>query len=159
MRYALIMGRSHTLLIVQSYRNDKMSIKKLSTRHMQIMSALVEGFKPCEVSLEFGITESRLSVLRATALWKSKEEELTNQSLSDSLLRINSLRGSAVDALEDCLDSEDDRVKLASARDILDRTGIKAGAELSLQGDTSINLYIPNGWNNKEQSEEATSEA
>jgi hypothetical protein len=129
-----------------------MSIKKLTTRHMQIMIALVEGSKPCDVSVEFGITESRLSVLRATALWKSKEEELTKQSLADSLMRINSLRGSAVDALENCLESEDDRVKLASARDILDRTGIKAGAELDITGDTSINLYIPNGWNNKEQS-------
>ena len=129
-----------------------MSIKKLSTRHMNIMMALVEGSRPCEVCLEFGITESRLSVLRATALWKSKEEELTNQSLADSLLRINSLRGSAVDALEDCLVSEDDRVKLASARDILDRTGIKAGAELAISGDTNINLYIPKGWNNNEDS-------
>lgn len=128
-----------------------MSIGKLTTRHMKIMMALVEGSRPCEVCEEFGITESRLSVLRATALWKSKEEELTNQSLADSLLRINSLRGSAVDALEDCLKSEDDRVKLASARDILDRTGIKAGAELTVSGDTSINLYIPKGWNNSEQ--------
>ena len=151
------MGRSHAL---RSYNPNRLiEMKKLTSRHMQIMISLVEGSRPCEVAREFGITESRLSVLRATALWKSKEEELTNQSLSDSLLRINSLRGSAVDALSDCLESEDDRVKLASARDILDRTGIKAGAELSLQGDTSINLYIPNGWNNKEQGKEATSEA
>lgn len=127
-------------------------MKKLTSRHMQIMMALVEGQKPSEVCKEFGFTDSRLSVIRATALWKSKEEELTNQSLQDSLLRINSLRGSAVDALEDCLDSEDDRVRLASARDILDRTGIKAGAELAVSGDTNINLYIPKGWNNNENS-------
>ena len=133
-----------------------MSIKKLTTRHMSIMMALVEGSRPCEVCLDYGITDSRLSVLRATALWKSKEEELRNNALQDSLMRIESLRGRAVDAMEDCLVSGDEKVKLASARDILDRTGIKAGSELAIQGDTSINLYVPNNWNNNEQGGEVS---
>lgn len=133
-----------------------MSIKELTSRHEAIMQALViEGRTPRDICQEFGFTESRLSILRSSPLWKESEgrlrQELKSEKVQKALSRMESLTENAVDALEDCVNDEsDNRLRLLSAKEILDRVGV--GSALSNQATftPSINLYIPPNWNNKE---------
>ena len=142
-------GEEEEIAFVQFKRETKMSIKKLTSRHrLMIIALAVEGLTPNEVCEKFEFTASRLSVLRSSPLWKAEEDKLQQESLRDSKMRIASLRERAIGALGECVESIDERIKLASARDILDRTGVKAGQEIDFSGaDQTINLYVPPNWN------------
>lgn len=117
-----------------------------------ITALAVEGHTPNEVCTIYGITASRLSVLRSSPIWQDEENKLQQDSLRDSKMRIASLREKAIGALDHCVGSVDEKIMLASARDILDRTGVKAGQEIDFTGaDQTINLYVPENWNVKEE--------
>lgn len=92
---------------------------------------------------EFCITPSRLSVLRASPLWRSAEADMRRRLRDDTTRRLESLRTGAVEALADTVArGNQPTVRLQSAREILDRTS---------EGDASvakptIQLYVPPGW-------------
>lgn len=127
-------------------------LKKLSPRHMDIIRRLIVGETPGEISLELGMSQSRLSILQADPLFNLKLSEMQdemNERFIDSRVK-------AMDILEDAAvhaaridvhastgvveriipgeDGEPDRVEyenvpvalqMKSAWDILDRTGNK----------------------------------
>ena len=125
------------------------TIIKLTHRHRMLMRAMVlDGMKISEVATEFNITRDRLTTLRNTPLWKAEEEGMRKEALSLEKIRMESLAGKAVDALEDGLDDNDPRIRLSSAKETLDRIGMGTNdKEDTASQQTQINLYIPDSFN------------
>lgn len=132
-----------------------MSLKELSTRHHAILNRLViDGATPREVAGEFDMEESRLSVIRSSPLWKREEgrlrAELRSQKIDVAVRRLEGLVPDAVDALDECVNQEaDPRLRLQSAKEILDRVGV-GNSSITSEFKPVIQLYIPQHWNNKE---------
>ena len=124
-----------------------MSIQHISSRHEAIMLSLLSGTRPGDICETFGLTPSHLSILRSSNLWKQKESELKQELLKNHAARLDSLREKAISALDECVMSIDEGIKLKSAREILDRTGLIAGFRLEGTVSPTINMYIPPGWN------------
>ncbi len=118
----------------------------VKNRHRVMMECLVlEGLTPREVSKRFDISESRLSVLRKSALWQIEEENLKKDHLKDYQYRLASLIPKAIDALEESVVSHitvgkgvnekqvynDPRVRISAAREILGRSGLAENVEIS----------------------------
>lgn len=121
---------------LRSHKGAIMSIKSTTNKHRLMMEALVlEGMTPREVSKRFGITESRLSILRKSPLWVIEEKQLRDDHLASYRGRMSSLIPQALQALEDTVAPENDpRVRLASAREILGRGGL--GESVSVEHTT-----------------------
>ena len=124
-----------------------MSLKKLSSRHHAIMRRLVlGGYTQKEAAQEFDISESRLSVLRHDPLWIDEEQRMRKDAYGSHKAELEGLRGKAIDALAECVESDYQPVKLKSATDILDRTGLIGGLKVDMDVKPTIKLYIPPGW-------------
>lgn len=118
-------------------------LDELSARHEAMLLRLVSGATPGEVCNEFGFTPSRLSVLRASPLWREAEALLRERIRNDAALRLEALRGGAVEALADTVRPGNvATVRLQSAREILDRTGLM---DQTVQRPV-IQLYVPPSW-------------
>lgn len=132
-----------------------MSIDNLTARHVAMIERLViDGCQAKVVCEEFDITPSRLSVLRASPMWRIEEDKLRGQLRSEkvdkALRRMEDLVPAAVDAYADTvIDERDPRLRLQSAKEILDRVGVGRGEERE-KFTPVINLYIPQHWNNNE---------
>lgn len=137
-----------------------MSIEQLTSRHLAMLERLViDGVQAKDVCVEFDITPSRLSVLRASPMWRIEEDKLRTQLRSEkvnkALSRLEDLVPLAVDAYEDTvIDERDPRLRLQSAKEILDRVGV--GKAEQKEFTPVIQLYIPKHWNNNEEREVAT---
>lgn len=102
-----------------------MAIQKLNNRHRRMMEALVvEGKKPVEVSIEFDISESRLSILRRSPLWKAEEDALAREVRDQFKLGMLRLVPRCIDREESLIDSADERVALSAIKDVLNRAGV-----------------------------------
>ena len=122
-------------------------IDQLSARHEAIMLRLLEGVLPRQVAAEFSITESRLSLLRSSQIWKQVESKLREERRVSRQDSLNGLADLAITALKDTVVDIDPRVKLQSAREILNRTGFNPAIRLEQEVSGSINLYTPKHWN------------
>ena len=120
-------------------------MKKLTSRHRRMMHDLVFlGLSGADVSLKYGITESRLSILRNSPLWKQEEEKLREEMTRDAVGRVNSLLHKAVDVLHNGVSGlEVGEMQFKSAREILDRGGIPAQREPLVQVGISIKEEQP----------------
>ena len=133
----------------RSKRSGDKTITRLTNRHMAMMRHLViDGMKLHEIASEYNISRDRLSTLRNTPLWKEREETMRLELLSLEKIRMGSLAEHAVDALKEGLQEHDPRVRLSSAKEVLDRIGMGAGDhEETSNHQTQINLYIPDCFN------------
>lgn len=109
-------------------------------RHQLMIECLVlEGMTPREVSMKFGMSEGRLSVLRKSPLWQIEERSLREEYFKHHRSRLESLIPKALDALEESVVSHnvvgegtineravynDPRVRISAAREILGRGGL-----------------------------------
>lgn len=130
------------------------TLKELKSHHFTIMHRLVNGEKARAVCADLDFDEGRLSIIRQSPLWKEKEEDMRREIFSEDNSRIQALRGNAIDALSETIESTDEGIKLRSAKEILDRTGIVTGLEIKTDMKPIVNLYVPVGWNNREGLEE-----
>ena len=107
-----------------------------------------------EVCEEFGLTPSRLSVLRQSPLWMCEEDRLRKERdswkrerLEKATEKLEQLRLPAVEALRECVVSENEGIKLKTAQDILNRTGISTTINVEGKGIMPvISLYIPEAY-------------
>ena len=127
-------------------QSTDLTLNQLSARHEAIMLRLLEGVTPRQVSAEFSITESRLSLLRNSEIWKQAEAKLRNDRRKSHQDKLNSLADKAILALEDTVIDTDPRVKLMSAKEILNRTGFNPAIKIEQELSGSINLYTPKHW-------------
>jgi len=127
------------------------SIKQLTARHEAMLLRLVGGCQAQDVCLEFGITASRLSILRSSPLWREAEQQLRGVVRKSHQLRLESLTGKAIAALDSTVDDPDPRVRLGSAKEILNRTGFAESLRVEGESQTIINLYVPKNWQSIEE--------
>jgi len=99
-------------------------IKKLTSRHRAIMLDLCTGMKPCEAALKHDITESRLSIIRRSPLWMEEEKALRMDFLEMHKTRVSGLLDQALDVVENCMGSMDEKIALAAAKDAQNRGGL-----------------------------------
>ena len=132
-----------------------MTIKKITDRHDAMIYALIMECKTQkEVCEEFDITPSRLSILRQSPLWVIKEEvvrkeraTLKRERLEKATEKLEELRLPAVEALRECVVSDNEGIKLRTAQDILNRTGISTTINIEGKGIAPvISLYIPEAY-------------
>lgn len=128
------------------------SINQLSARHELMLTRIVlEGATSNEICAEFGMTPGRLSILRNSPVWKEAERTMRAETRKDAIGKLESLRTKAIGALESTINDPDPKVRLVSAREILNRTGLEAGVRIEEKVSGNINLYIPKNWNNEDQ--------
>lgn len=134
-------------------QNGESPLDQLAARHEAILLRLVEGMTPGEVCAEFGLTPSRLSVLRGSDIWREAESRLRRERRGDARLRLENLRDRAIDALSDTVAPlyrnsgimTPPTIRLQSAREILAQTGF--GTEFGEESRKVVfQLYIPPGW-------------
>ena len=124
-------------------------IQEITSRHEAMIRKIVlEGYTSNQVCMEFDITPSYLSIIRNQPLWKQKEDEFRKEALRSSMLRLEGLREKAINALEETVQSTEDKVKLGSAREILNRTGLASSIDINHTLAIPIKLLIPRNWNN-----------
>lgn len=121
--------------------------KNTNNRHRLMMDALVlEGLTSREVAKRFGISETRISILRKSALWKMEEEKLRNEYVKTHQYKLASLIPEAINALGEAVVSHhvvaegtpnekaiynDPKTRISAAREILGRSGIVDGINVN----------------------------
>lgn len=121
-----------------------MELKKVSPRHEAIMRRLVmDGVKQGEVAIEFDMTESNLSIIRSSPVWQERENEMKLEAFGAHKEQLNLLVEPAITALSDTVTSEDEGIKLRSAKEILDRTGFVPGMRIETDIKPVIRMFIP----------------
>lgn len=123
-----------------------------------IKDLIIGGLKNQEVEKKYGITATRLSVLRYSPLWIAREAELQAEYTGEVIrtakheLMLNAHR--AAKRMVEMLDSDDDRIMLSSAKEILNRTGIVPVIEDTPVFQPTIQLFIPDSYKSKESESE-----
>src|SRR3990172_8310271 len=124
----LLKGRGIMVARVESYvqlkveRTMASTVQQLNNRHRRMMEALVlEGKRPVEVAIEFSITESRLSILRRSPLWKAEEDALSRDVRDQHKSSILRLIPKAIDKAEELLNCGDVKVEATVYKDLLTR--------------------------------------
>lgn len=104
---------------------------KLTDKHLLMMREMVlEGKTQSEISEEYDITTSRLSLLVNEESWKKVQLQMRSEVFTATRIRIEGLMGKAVSVLKEGMNEEDPRIKLNSAVQVLDRGGIRGGTEV-----------------------------
>ena len=148
------------------------SLKEISDRHRLIMMGIVlEGMTDKEVTEKFEISQTRLTQLKKSPLWKKESKSLVDSHLEEHKGRMRDLVTLAIDTLAEAmthgyvaeiprLDSETGEeimvtspvfnppaTRVNAAEKLLDRVGLGKGAEQHESGNVTIQLYAP-GWAN-----------
>ena len=148
------------------------SLKEISVRHRLIMMGIVlEGMTDKEVTEKFEISQTRLTQLKKSPLWKKESKSLVDSHLEEHKGRMRDLVPLAIDTLAEAmphgyvaeirrLDSETGEeimvtspvfdppaTRVNAAEKLLDRVGLGKGAEQHEGGNVTIQLYAP-GWAN-----------
>lgn len=137
-----------------------------SSRHRRILESLVlDGMTPKEVCLHFGLTESRLSILRRSPLWLREEAEMRKEHIETYQYRLHRLLPKAIKVLEDGVENEFSfrteagekittfnsiSTRMDASASILDRGGLVKGGQAAVAIQPTINLYVPTAWGVKE---------
>ena len=144
------------------------SLKEISDRHRLIMMGIVlEGMTDKEVTEKFEISQTRLTQLKKSPLWKKESKALVDEHLLEHKWRISELIPLAIDTLAETMqhgylaeipkiDSETGEeimvsnpifnppaTRVNAAEKILDRVGLGKGAEQQEGGNVTIQLYAP----------------
>ena len=77
-----------------------------------------------EVAIEFSISESRLSILRRSPLWKAEEDALSRDVRDQHKSSILRLIPKAIDKAEELLNCGDVKVEATVYKDLLNRVGL-----------------------------------
>lgn len=120
--------------------NDNLGV---SSRHHKIMRDLVVfGMKAREAATINDITESQLSILRKSPIWKIEERKMREEVLEDDKRKMGSLRGDALEVLEDAMDSDMDmKHRIAGAKEVLSRGGMPAGVIVEERVEVNAHMY------------------
>ena len=110
-------------------------IKKLLPRHYKVMDLMLLGKKQKEIAEELCLSEQAVSSIVNSRVFKEaiprRKIEIQEEPVTDALSVGEMLRESIVRSAErlcEMLDSEDERVVLRAAMDILDRAGYPKAA-------------------------------
>tara|TARA_B100000315_G_scaffold62584_1_gene56787 strand:- start:61 stop:489 length:429 start_codon:yes stop_codon:yes gene_type:complete len=118
-----------------------------------IDALILEGKTQREVCRQYGISETRLSLLRKHPLFLMAEKQLRDKARDENISKLYSLVPAAIKTLEDTLGvsyetangmvvNNDVRTRVHSAKEILNRAGVKSDEE-DQSKTIHINMYAP----------------
>ena len=132
---------------------------RFKNRHLNMIESLVlHGKTQREVCKEYHISETRLSLLRKTPLFKEEEKALREQMRDENISKLNALVPAAIKALDEIVGvssqnedgtvvENDPKVRVKAAKEILNRAGYKSQEKNQGQSIT-ISMFNP-PWNRK----------
>lgn len=143
-------------------------LKALSPRHLDMIRRLIVGQSPQEISIELGISQSRISVLRDdplfNAVYREMEHRVTEGFIETRAKAMEILEVAAPDAARLTRDAIVSGkigdvdvpipLRLKSAWDCLDRTGNKA-VEKKLVGVVDLGKMISDAYREKHYGKKA----
>jgi len=125
------------------------SLQKLNPRHYKILDMAVSGMQAVDIAHSLKMSPTQVNnILRSPsfqhqfALRRKQHEYIQDTSESDSvkqLLKDNAEK--AASKLIDCVNSDDERIAIKSASEILDRSGYPKEQQ-QIQKDNSVNILI-----------------
>jgi len=109
---------------------DDAELGPLDARHLRAISLLTEGMTLDEVAKEIGCGRRTLYRWRTSPLFAAALAEAASRGLGAALDRLRCLREAALDVLERLLSDAKApaQVRLAAAREVMERTGLVAAA-------------------------------
>lgn len=135
-------------LVVQT--NKKLSDLPADTNKMNLLSCILSyslyGLSNAEIGIALTLSEDRVIAIKESEFYlELKNEVLANIKTSQA----NEVKGfleqnamSAAKATVDLLDSEDEKVKLLAAKDVLDRTGHKPKEDKITNNENGLVIQI-----------------
>ena len=120
------------------------NLTRLTPRHLKMIECLSRGgMTQKEVSKQFGISQTWLSLLRKDPLWQAKEAEYKEHIQQTWEIGIHSMVPDALDVLKEALDSPEPSIRLKAAKDVLERASIGGKSSIQVGGPIFIDLYEP----------------
>ncbi len=107
---------------------------------VRVVYLALRGLKNPAIAQAMGISTSKVQKIKASPMYQLSLEEISKEvvSAARSLLVGGAL--DAVKAIVECLHSPSDRIKLAAAKDMLDRIGAKAPTNIKVENTKRISL-------------------
>ena len=122
------------------------NLMRLTPRHLKMIECLSRGgMTQKEVSKQFGISQTWLSLLRKDPLWQAKEAEYKEHIEQTWEINILSMVPDAIDTLREALYSSVQSIRIKAAKEILKRGGIDGKSSNEVKGAIFINMYKPKG--------------
>lgn len=106
--------------------NRQYHVQAVQERHREILRRLVIGESPKVIAAALGITPQNVSDVRNSDLCKEELAKLSaarDKSLIEIPDRIKDTVSDALLVMKDCLLDPDPKIKMAAAKDLLDRGG------------------------------------
>ena len=120
------------------------NLRRLTPRHLKMIECLSRGgMTQKEVSKQFGISQTWLSLLRKDPLWRAKEAEYKEHIQQTWEINILSMVPDALDALREALYSSVQSIRIKAAKEILKRGGIDGKSSNEAKGSIFIDMYKP----------------
>ena len=128
----------------------RQNLKKLTLRHLSMIESLnLEGKSQKEVSEQFGISQTWLSLLKKDPLWLAKEAEYKQIIQQNYEIRLCQMLPKAIDAIEKALDSPKASIRLKAAEEILKKAGIDGKSSNEDKGPIFLNMVKPTWMENE----------
>jgi len=125
------------------------SLQKLNPRHYKILDMCLQGLQAVDIASQLKMSPTQINnIIRSPsfqhqfALRRQKLESIQDTTEVDSvkqLLKQNAEK--AASKLVDCINSDDERIAIKSASEILDRSGYPKEQQQNVQ-DNSVNIII-----------------
>ena len=104
----------------------KYEIQNLWDKHHQALRLLVLGVKPKDVAAQVNLTPQMISILANSTIGKSAlmvMRGVLDKSVIDVKGKIDEMAPKALEVIEELLDCNESKIRLAAAVDVLDRAG------------------------------------
>jgi len=88
------------------------------------MLDLCTGMKPSEVCSKHDMTESYLSIVRRSPMWMSEEAAMRADFMEMHKTRVAGMMDQALDVVESCMGSMDEKIALSASKDAQNRAGL-----------------------------------
>lgn len=124
-----------------------MALKKISSRHKQAMLLRMQGLNYEQIAEQIGVGPSIVEnwFYRDTTFRTEFEkfaQEYIEEITKTARERMQSAADQAMQTLVELLNSQNERIRLDAARDLLDRTGFKPEDILTLKGTQDIEIHV-----------------
>lgn len=144
-------------------RSGQSNIQQLRHYHRAIARLVAMGWKNSEVAARFGMSESRMSILVNSPLFRSEVERLQGNlegQMADITKELADLRQRSVEVIaEELYQTERSQRRLGAAFNILDRTGHHRKVDMGIEGDNVTIVYnIPRPGDDLQQAKQAIEE-
>ena len=104
---------------------------------LAIMQLDVQGLPARRIALALSLEEGQIKYVQSSDAYKSAKEELLRQVVSGARKYMEVAALKAVKTLVTCLASQNEKVRLSAAQDILNRSGLQAPQQIEITSNVN----------------------